>query len=142
MSKKSKRLEGSSQILILRSWDLSLKKEDFVCLVADGNVPHVYEVREFYPRVIMEHELCNNPSLLSRGFKPGDQLPPLLVVRRIRDAPGYTETRAHHTIERKVDADKVVKITLEQIQFVTDNLSSLAALIRERNPNDDSICAG
>lgn len=139
---KRKRLEGSVQVIASKDWDRSLAKGDFVCLAADGNVPHVYEVRDYEARVIMEHELFNNPSLLARGFKPGDELPPLLLIRRVRDAPAYSETRVRHTIERKVDADKVVKVTLEQIQFVVDNLNSLAAMICERTPNDDSVSEG
>jgi len=135
---KRKRLEGSVQVIASHDWDRSLAQGDFVCLMADGNVPNIYEIRELQTRVIMEHELFNNPSLLARGFKPGDELPPLLLIRRVRDAPGYQETRIRHTIERKVDADKVVKVTLEQIQFVVDNLNSLAALIRERTPPDDT----
>lgn len=142
MRRKSKRLESPPQILAHKEWDASLKQGDFVCLATDGNVPHVYEVREFYPRILMEHELFNNPSLLARGFKPGDELPPLLVIRRVRDAPSYRETAARHTIERKVDADKVVKVTLEQIQFMTGNLNALATQIRERDPNADQVCEG
>lgn len=142
MRRRSKRLESPPQVLASKEWDPSLKQGDFVCLSTDGNVPHVYEVREFYSRILMEHELFNNPSLLARGFKPGDELPPLLVIRRVRDAPAYQETAVRHTIERKVDADKVVKVTLEQIQFVIDNLNALAAQIRERDPNADQVCEG
>lgn len=129
-----------TQVLALHGWDNTLKQGDFVCLMTDGTTPHVYEVREHYPRVIMDHELFNNPSLLAKGFKAGDELPPLLVIRRVRDAPGYQETRARHTIERKVDADKVVKVTVEQIQALIDNLNSLRDLILERNPDADSVC--
>lgn len=139
---RKRRLEGSAGVIASHDWDRTLQQGDFVCLVVDADVPHVYEVREFYPRVIMQHELYNNPGLLARGFKPGDELPPLLVIRRVRNAPGYQETPARHTIERKVDADKVVKVTLEQIQFVIENLSALADAIRERNPNADSVREG
>ena len=142
MRKRSRRLEAPTQGIAEREWDPTLKQGDFVCLPTDGNVPHVYEVREFYPRIIMDHELWNNPSLLAKGFKPGDELPPLLVIRRVRDAPGYAETAVRHTIERKVDADKVVKVTLDQIRFVVDNLNALAAQILERDPDADQVREG
>jgi hypothetical protein len=138
MSKATRR----PAVLANHGWDTSLKKGDFVCLSTDGTTPHIYEVREHHPRIIMDHELFNSPSLLAKGFKPGDELPPLLVVRRVRDAPGYQETRVRHTIERKIDADLVVKVTLDQIQVVIDNLNALRAQILERNPDGDPICEG
>ncbi len=94
----------------------------------------------------MDHELFNNPSLLARGFKPGDELPPLLVIRRVRDAPLFSETPIRHTIERTVDADKVVKITVAEVQAVIQNLTSLIvqleAQAEKEELKDDSLREG
>lgn len=136
MTRKS--LESPPQILATQEWDRTIEENDLVCLCADGNVPHVYEVREFYPRVLMEHELFNNPSLLAKGFKPGDELPPLLVIRRVRTAPGYEEVPVRHTIQRKVDASKVVKVTMSQILSLVQNLCAMAAHILEKRATENA----
>lgn len=127
------KLERGSQVIAGHEWDPTLKEGDFVCLHIDGNITHIYEVREFHQRILMDHEFFNNPSLAARGFKPGDELPPSLVIQRVRWAPTYELVGPRQTWRKKIDADRVYKVTLGQIQNVIDNLNSLADTIRERD---------
>lgn len=129
--RRTRRLESPPQALAEVEWDRSLAIGDLVCLAADGNVPHIYEIRELHPRVLMEHELHNNPTLLARGVESGSELPASLVIRRVRDAPGYKRTPVRHTLDRKVDANKVIKVTLEQVYSVTANLLEVASALLE-----------
>lgn len=131
--RRTRRLESPPQALAEVEWDRSLSVGDLVCLASDGNVPHVYEIRELHPRMLMEHELHNNPTLLARGIESGAELPSSLVIRRVRDAPGYKKTAVRHTLERKVDADKVIKVTLEQVYTVAANLLEIATALLERS---------
>lgn len=126
---KKRKLESALGAVAFHQWDPSLKQGDLVYLLADRDTPHVYIVHQLYQRIIMDHELFNNPSLLARGIKPGDEIVPLLVLRRVREAPHYTELTTRRTIERQVDASKVIKITETTIQLVVANLTAMSTQI-------------
>jgi len=109
---------------IAKEWDVSIAANDLVVLLSDS-APHVYLVLAVYPRMVMEHDLYNSPSLLSKGYKPGDDLPPLVHIRRVRMAPFWDAIPPGHTVDRKVDAFALSKITKEQIRSVMENLVSM-----------------
>jgi len=137
---KPKHREGALSAIAIHEWERSLAVGDFVTLV--NEIPHIYVVKDLQRRIILAHDLFNNPSIAVRGLKEGDEIPPLLQVQRVREAPSYALLPLGRTFAYKVDAYKVTKITFEDVQFVVSNLLALGREIQERNQDADSLPKG
>lgn len=134
--KKKKNQSHPSSSSLAKEWDATLQTDDLVVIPYDSS-PHVYKILAMHRRVVMDHDLYNSPSLLSRGYKPGDELSPLLHVRRVRVAPFWDVIPPGHTVDRKVEAHSVSKITVEQIRSVIENLVSMMVEISPQDPTDE-----
>lgn len=126
MTKSSMRFTASKE------WDRSIIEGDLVCLTQDRNIPHIYQVTEVVPRMLMDHHFYLHEGLEKTGKKPGDDVAPAIKILRVREAPGYQLLPSRKTLARTVDAWNLVKVTLEQIDFVTKNLEDMAAYIKSR----------
>lgn len=98
-----------------KEWDDSIGLGSLVTLRIEKEVPHIYEVLERYDRVVMDHDLFNSPLLLSRGFKSGDELAPILTIKRVYFAPEYDPVPLRSTWKKKVAASDTDKVTEERV---------------------------
>ena len=118
------RRKGASLATAARhEWDSSLVVGDLVTLIKE--IPHIYVVKEIHSRQIMTHDLYNHPSISESGVKEGADICPLLVVQRVREAPSYGIIPLGRTYSYKIDAYKVQKIAISDVQFVLDNLNDI-----------------
>ena len=111
-----------------KEWDNTIAVGDLVVLLTDST-PHIYQVLDLHPRVVMDHDLYNSPSLLSKGYSAGDELAPMVHIRRVRTAPFWEVIPPRYTIDRKVEAFALSKVTAEQVRSVIENLVQVLATV-------------
>lgn len=118
-----RRKTGSLPVVAKHKWDKSIVVGDLVTILKE--VPHIYQVKEVQERNLAPHDFYNHPSIASSGLTEGTEVAPLLLLQRVREAPSYFLLPLGRTYSYKLDAYKVVKVTVEDVQAVMDNLNQL-----------------
>jgi len=118
-----------------KPWDAGIQQGSLVFI--DGETsPHIYEVTEYHRRVLMAHDMYNSPSLMAKGLKEGDEIPPHLTLRRRYTAPFYEETPRSKVYVKALDGSKVIHVTGEVVASLLSNLHDVLSFIEEETENE------
>lgn len=122
-----RRKTASLSVVAAHNWDRSIKVGDLVTILKD--IPHLYQVIDIQERTLAPHDFYNHPALASSRLEEGASVAPLVVIQRVREAPSYFLLPLGRTYRSKLDAYKLVKVSVEDVQSVIDNLNQIKSEI-------------